>query len=540
MKSSPLERANAALQEAVYRQWRDWTSYLEAQLTLLDVRVAERQVAFERDETYDTQAQAAQAALDALPPASRALFAQLHEERRQAVQAAREAEPGRARLPDPDEVDRQALQALRDEAEGKADANGVGVVPLREGAEVVWYEVQVATMRAAPTAATYALGGEGDSMRTRAMLAGLLVVGGALFLAVWFLWPRGGGRAAAAEPLVGANGAALAPWPLRQVLVTTDSSEAPVGLPVVTDPPPTDSPPAAVWNPGYLVPTQLCLPADLLAGATEIALVSGEGRPDRVYALTTAAARPDLVLDPCGGRAPSRAAMFQRLSAPADATLGEERALSDKTAATLAAVSLTGPGDDPTLPEGQARVTVQVRAAIADWAAYAPTLLLADGQPRLPADAPAAQGGQTTLRYLVPLPSASLELAWSLTPPGSARTTRWRATLPAPPDRAAVVREALAAESVVPALRDGTLTLTVTVRNRRDVPFTLQPEDLSLARGTGAETLPLTAPAPAAFAEPLAPGATRILVLTAALRGDLTDPLVLTVGTRRFRIGRSS
>lgn len=47
------------------------------------------------------------------------------------------------------------------------------------------------------------------------------------------------------------------------------------------------------------------------------------------------------------------------------------------------------------------------------------------------------------------------------------------------------MREALAIERVTPALREGTLTLTVTVRNRRDVPFTLRPDDLSLTRSNG-------------------------------------------------------
>ncbi|NNJ12913.1 hypothetical protein EKD04_021530 [Chloroflexales bacterium ZM16-3] len=412
MSTSPLERANAALQEEVYRQWRDWTRYLEAQLTLLDARAAERQVAFERDATLEEPARQAQDALDALPPASRTLFAQIHEERRQAVQAAQEAETGRTQSLDPDAVDRAALQALRDEASGAGELNGVGVVPIRAGGAVTWYDVQVASLRAAPTAATYALGGEaGDSMRTRAILAGLLVAGGLLFLAVWFLWPRGGRAETATGPAISANGATIAPWPIHQVVVTSASDQPSATLPVATAASPTDATPTAIWDTTHRVPLRLCLPAAVLADAQQITLVSGDGRPDRVFVLTSTTDRPDLQLDPCGGRATLRAATFQRLDQPADAAVGDTRTLADGRAATLAAIRLTGPGDDPTLPSGQARVAVHVRAAITDWSAFAPTLLLPDGQTRLPAEAPITSGDQTTLIYLVPLPTATLELA---------------------------------------------------------------------------------------------------------------------------------
>lgn len=541
MTISPFERAGAALHEAVHRQWRDWTRYLEAHLVLLDARTAERQVAFERDETLEEQANQAHTTLAALPPAQRALFEQLHEERRQAVQAAQEAEPGRTKPPDPDVVDRQALQALRDEATGGGDPNGWGIVPLREGARVTWYEVNVAALQAAPTAATYALGSaEGGSMRTRLILAGLLVGGGILFLLVWFLWPRTARRTVTMDPLVVANGAALAPWPLRQVIVE-GGDHAPATLPVSTTPPASsDSPPAAIWVPTHLVPLRLCLPADVLADAEQITLVSGEGRPDRVYILTSTLDHPDLRLDPCSGRAASRTAMFQQLAAPDDAAVGVAQTLADETTATLAAITLIGPGDDPSLPIGQARVVVQVQAAITDWAAYAPTLLLADGQARLPAEAPRTIGNRTELHYLVPLPTTTLAVAWSLTPPETAQPRRWRATLPVPPDRASVMRAALAVSTVAPAFHDGTLTLTITLRNRRKQPILLRPDDIVLTRSSGTDALALTAPTPVAFAEPLAGGVTRTLVLMVALNDEPADPLILVVGAQRFRIRRDS
>lgn len=455
------------------------------------------------------------------------------------LQSSPEAPAGDSHVLDPDAVERATLTALRDEAIGAGTLNGVGMVPIRTGGSVTWYDVDVAALRAAPTAATYALGGESDSMRTRAILAGLLVVGGVLFLAVWFFWPRAGEHHLAMRSVITANGVGLNPWPARSILVT-DNDAGQTKLSVSTSVSPTDTEPTAIWDGTQLIPLRLCLPGNVLTTAQQITLVSGNGYPDRIFVLTTNTDNPDIHLASCDGRATPRTAIFQRLELPADAGIGDTRTLADGNAATLTAITLMGPGDDPTLPSGQARITVQVNAAITDWTSVAPTLLLPSGQTRLPAEAPITDDDVTSLTYLVPLPASSLEIAWSLTPASTAQPTRWRATLPAPPDRATVVADALAIEAVVPILRDGTLTLTVTVRNRRDLPFFLRLDEMTLTRSNGAETFVLTAPTPTAFADSLAPGATRTFTLTASVRGDLTEPLILTVGAQRVRIGRET
>lgn len=545
MTLSTIERASAALQEEVNGQWRDWTNYIQAHLALLDARAAERRVVFERDVALEERVRAARTTLATLPPARRSLFDQLREERRQAVQAEREgAEPGRRdeiRLLDPDVVERQALELLLREAEGANDSEGWGVVPIREGSEVKWYEVNTAGLRAAPNAATYALhASQSESMRSRYVMAGLLAGAGALFLLVWFLWPRGDSRSGAVA-LAGpqANGVALSPWPIVAVVVE-GPEQGPLTLPVQANPSTvraSERPAAAIWYPEHLAPLRLCLPADVLAGARSVTLLSGEGQPDRIYAMgANEAQSADLLLEPCDGNAPSRTATLQDVRAQTDAALGAVQALPDGTEATLTSIQILGPGDDPGLPSGQASVTLQVRATITDWPAVAPTLLLASGEAMLPAEPPTHAGGQATLRYLIPLPTADTPIAWSLTPPGTSRPVRWRAVLAAPPNRAAVLREALAVTELAPELRDSTLALTLTIRNQRRLSLVLTGGDFQLTRGTSAEPLTLTLPDPSVLVAPLASGATRTLTLTAQLRSPLADPLTLSVGANRFRL----
>ena len=85
MMVSPIARADAAFQEQVHAQWRDWCAYLRAHLTLLDAQAAERQGAFERADSLEEQAAQAERDLARLPAGQRALFDQIHETRRQQV-----------------------------------------------------------------------------------------------------------------------------------------------------------------------------------------------------------------------------------------------------------------------------------------------------------------------------------------------------------------------------------------------------------------------------------------------------------------------
>jgi hypothetical protein len=113
MSSMPFTRAGAAIQEAIHTQWRDWTRYLEARLALLDARIAERRVAFERDNDLEERAEQARTALTVIPQARRLLFDRLCEERRQALQVGLESTLKERH--DPDNVEREVVQALLNE-----------------------------------------------------------------------------------------------------------------------------------------------------------------------------------------------------------------------------------------------------------------------------------------------------------------------------------------------------------------------------------------------------------------------------------------
>jgi hypothetical protein len=123
---SARERKDARRQEDDVTLWRDYHTFLKAKMTLLEVRIAESRVAFERTDSLELEAEQAHAALDRIPAGIRAMFESVLEERRQRVQAELEAEArsrgsgGRSRQIDPDIVDRRALAELLAEAEGRS------------------------------------------------------------------------------------------------------------------------------------------------------------------------------------------------------------------------------------------------------------------------------------------------------------------------------------------------------------------------------------------------------------------------------------
>jgi hypothetical protein len=199
---------------------------------------------------------------------------------------------------------------------------------------------------------------------------------------------------------------------------------------------------------------------------------------------------------------------------------------------TLSSIMLTGPGEDPTLPSDQARVTVHVETALKlDWPLLMPILLLPSSVAALPSDIAATDSG-ANLRYLIPQPSEPLDVAWSVTPRADAPVLRWRTMLEVPPSRATVLRDALEIRRVDAAPGDtpGTVVVTITVANRRSAPLVLTGTDVTIASTTG----PLATPDQAALRQPLAPKEQRTLTLHAPL-GE-RETLTLTVGVARFAI----
>ena len=133
-RSPSLTTLEHTREELVRVQWTQWRSFLKAHLQLLDVGAAADQPAspFEHDpQSAASREDAARAQLANLDPQRRALFEQVYEQARQKAQA--DAEQARAALPadargkplDPDTIDKEVLQALLADAEGRGSRRHV-------------------------------------------------------------------------------------------------------------------------------------------------------------------------------------------------------------------------------------------------------------------------------------------------------------------------------------------------------------------------------------------------------------------------------
>jgi hypothetical protein len=555
MTVSPIARADAAFQEQVHAQWRDWCAYVRAHLTLLDAQAAERQDAFERADSLEDQLTQAERDLSGLPGGQRALFDQIREMRRQQVQIAAESAgqgtSGRERPIDPDVVDRQALVSLLAEAEGTASGgdrlSGWGDVPLMVDGAVQWYRVNVAALLDAPNAAIYAAGRtDAHDIRQRIMLSIALVIGTILFLIVWFIWPRGGHPATAHEAVPTGNGAVLAVWPIRTLELTAASGEAwtiPLSATYETSWPTQAAAPNAplvgYWRSTAFAPLVVCAPNKTLTDLTSIRLIGARDIPDRVYAVVAArSSAVDLVIEPChsgtDAAAPTRYGTFQTTVSMAARRVGESASLSGSGDITVRAISIVGPGQAPTLPANMARVLVQVQGSNIDWPTYAPTLLLASGQAVQSPEQVATVDG-VELHYLIPLPASDLEVGWNITLPGTDQVLRWRAMLAPPPSRDAVLRAALMVREVkvLPSEQRAGVVLRITLANQGDQSLQLARDDLALTQGPNQ----LTIPDLASLHSPLASNETRTLDLPLPNQA-FSPPLVVTIGAERFQIGR--
>jgi hypothetical protein len=533
--------ADARFQEEIAAQYRDYLAYLDAHLILLDVQAARIDVAFERAETRDEDEQAARHAIAALPAQRRALFDAVVEGERQEAQQQLEAQVHtageRARRADPDQAARSALTRLRDEAHGIGTEGGKGLLPYGKPDAIKWYAVDGAALRAAPTAAAYTAGALDTKARKRMIWQAGGAIAVLLLAVIWLLVPKGSPQSAALPPVARANGAPLTTWAIQRLVLTRahgDHTTLPISATAALAWPGGESAaPLAYWQSATVWPLQLCIPSAMLADLVEIQLLGSGATPARTYTVLSApSGAADLILESCqGGTNAPRMAVLRETTEPPIHSIGETAALPNGSI-TLSAITLTGPGEDPTLSTDQARVTVRIQTVLKlDWPLLAPTLLLPSGVAALPSNLTATDSG-ADLHYLIPLPSEPLELAWSVTPRADAPVLRWRTTLDPPPSRAAVLRGALEMRQVQAAPGDtpGTVVVTITVANRSTGPLVLTPTDVTLQSTTG----PLATPDPAALRQPLAPQEQRTLTLQASL-GD-RETLTLTVGVARFAI----
>lgn len=543
------DRMDARHQEDDVALWRDYHAFLKSRQSLLDIRAAEAHGAFEQTEALEANARQAQARLDSIPAGLRAMFEHVLEERRQRIQGELEAElraqrgAGRTRHVDPDEIDRAALLDMLGEAEGTSTENAFGWFPRGVAGDVRWYAMDVAELLAAPTAASYAIrSAESDSARKRIVQSSLMALGLLAFLLIWFVLPHGQqapAQSAATAPLV--NGVPAQVWPIQLIDMSTATGTRVLTVTATTAdswPSAPAAEPQAYWDSSVVTPLRLCVPPAMLAELEHVRLISPASWPERVYTLgATSRASADLIVEACAAADAQqpRYGVLQETVPLASNAPGMAVALGGSgQSLTVEALQLLGPDQDPGLPGGQGRVVLQLRApADLDWAAYKPTLTLADGQQYLPSEiSPTAAGAE--LRYLVPLPAGELALVWDVTPPGAVQSLRWRATLAPAPSRAALLRDALRVERVeLHEQRPGELTVTLTIANRGAEPLTLSRDQLTLSQAAQ----PLALPDIPALLSPLQAGERRAISFTVTM-GDLTQPATLTIAGVPFQIAR--
>ena len=285
------------------------------------------------------------------------------------------------------------------------------------------------------------------------------------------------------------------------------------------------------WESGAALPLRLCVRGAALTKVDTVMLLAQGDLPARRYRRTSAPI-PDLELT-----APDNAGWFGALfstEATTDQAPGDSARLDGETSLRVTAITAAGPAEDPTLPADQMRVSVAVSAtATVDWAALAPTLLSARGDVVETSVTEAGEDG-ALLRYVVPATSEPLAFVWRVNRPDGS-VMRWRATVPPPPDRAALLRASLTLlDASAAASPDGpsTVQLVLVVRNDGRVPLTLQAADLALMR----DEQPVAVSSVDGIAEPLDPGGTR--TLTATVTAPAPSRLILSLGAARRALSR--
>jgi hypothetical protein len=518
---------DTAFQEQAIAQWRDWRRFLDLHLQLLDVRssAAVDAEAFEIADSAADREREIKRQLAAIPGDARALFERLVEERRQQVHAAMDAErratgDSRGRPLDADDVERAALGALLDEAEGTATA-GIGQVPMADG----WYDVDAAKLHDVPDETRYRLAGAKRLPAARlAAIVGVVALGAA---AIWLTRPGQPDIAGAVKAAVVVNDRPVEPWAPRAVTLIGDRQ---VTLPVIRRAAGAD-PQAAQWDTGAW-PLTICAPGGATAGLSGVVVASAGDAPARTYAIRELAPEgADLIVAPCGEPSKRYYAAFQSVEPLPAHAVGETAHAEAGPRITLRAISVAGPGQDPSLPQGRARVFVTADApSTIDWSRMNPTLRWPDGQDVLPSESTPREGGMT-FSYLVPLFDAPIEqVQWRVTEPAAGAPLRWRARLDPPPSRREVVSRAVTDAQAQAERAAGALRVTLALTNTSDTALALVESDITIVQG--GRRLPI--PPLDALRAPLAAGERRAIELVIDLVAP--QPITLSVGAFAFEI----
>ena len=527
-------REEARYRQDVLRSYRAWLAYLESQQTILALASDAQAAAdpFEGASAAQERADAAQRRLASLPTDQRTLFDAVAAEERAQIQrqfdAGAQVRGGTVTHADPDEVARQAMAHLIEEAQGLHRDDRRGLVPRGTPDAIKWLVIDLAEVAHAPPSATdYQLGGgRRDARRGMIVNIGFAVLALlAIPVVILLLQPGRPDRTATGAPTSG--GAALSPWRITLVRgVAGDWS-----LPVQASQTRWDAACAgkeattACALTSSFRPIQLCLPAARLEALDTLLLDAPDGQPTRVFALATQPqGGDDLVIHPCATGDTATAPRYGHLQdlqaqpvlVPGDAAPAGFRVM---------AITVRGRGEDPTLPEGRVVLTVAVADADGqDWVARAPTIRLADGSAALPS-ATRPETETIAFDYLIPDPVERFDVVWQVAA-NADQVVRYRATLESPPTRDAILRARLRVDALTAQPGQQTMTVQATLFTTSPAPLVLTPADLGFV--TPSARSAVAAPA---LGPPLAPGERRVVVIDLPLESG-----VLQIGPFRYQL----
>lgn len=504
--------------------YRAYLAFLEAQRVLLREReIAERADPIEGPGAAQRELAAARRRIDTISPPIRAVFEAVFEQERQETQRQLDAElqrsSGGVRQADPDTVAQQALSGLLDEARGRHRDDGRGIVPLGKPDSIRWYSIDLADLDAAPpTDADYAVHQRVTSpMRKVGINIGLALAALLLIGAVALGARRADDAGAPDAPQPVSNGQRLAPWAVRAVT----GNDGAWTLPVTTTTARWPAERGAYLLAGSLAPIQLCLPGETLAQLEQLTLRGAATAPDRLFVLSDAP-QPDLAIVDCADPAERRTAVIRAVLPTPFLRVGEPAT----ERLTVAAIAISGRGDDPTLPEGQARVTVTVRdrGEEPDYVARNPVLLTPDGAQLQPSKTD-RRGDEVVFAYLIAAPPEPIEVVWQLLQ-GRDPAIRYRATLPVPPGRQEVLRALIQVKGVTVARSEQTMAITVELATTADRPLLLTPDDITFRQRDQAVPLAISD-----IQQPIPPAGSRLFTITLTAQDG-----VLQIGPYRYEV----
>lgn len=528
------QREETRYRQEVLASYHAWLAYLEAQQIVLAASGEAEHGAdpFEGGSAAHEQVAVARQRVAALPAEKRELFDAVVEQERQRIQRELDAKAplrgGTVKRVDPDEVARRALSFLLEGARGFRRKDRRGLVPRGKPDALKWLAVDLTELGARPPGkADYELAAGRQLQRrgwiSQGVMAAVALVG---ILAIALL----PGRLAQPPRTPGApvaNGAQLAPWTLVAVGPGDRSWSVPVRAAEARWPSDCTAATAtdACWLAGAFRPVELCLPAERLAGLDSLRVAADAGHPDRLFTLSTEApSTPDLVVHPCstgGEEVPVRFGTLRAVEPLPELAPGA----AAPSGFTVTAITVRGQSEDAELPDDTLTVSVLVADddLARDWIALDPTLLLADGEERLPKQTN-REGSALQFDYSVDAQAEPFEVRWQVA--DADQVVRYRATLEPPPSRDAALRTRLRVEGIIAVASQQTMTVTLTLHNAATSPLVVKTADLGFQ--TTATRREVVAPT---LRQPLAPGERRTLTLELPLESG-----TLAIGPFRFAL----